>query len=223
MTWISVALLGGIAGVDATTVGQFMVSRPFVAATVTGLVAGRPIEGAMLGAILELFALVILPVGAARYPESGTAAVAATAAYVATTPVISPAVMLIAVLFALLWERVGGLTVVLGRRFNEEYVALAPLDPVRPDRDLERRHLVAIGVDFVRAALLTLAGWSLGTLALQSVTQLWSMSPSVAPAILSIGLSCMVGAALPLFGGLRARKAALLIGVLCGSLLVILR
>jgi mannose/fructose/N-acetylgalactosamine-specific phosphotransferase system component IIC len=223
MTWISVLLLGGIAGIDATSVGQFMVSRPFVAATVTGLVAGRPTEGAMLGAILELFALVILPVGAARYPESGTAAVAATGAYVTTTPVMSPAVMLVAVLFALLWERVGGLTVVLGRRFNEEYVALAPLDAARPDRDLERRHLVAIGVDFTRAALLTVGGWLFGTLALQSIAQLWSMSASVAPAILSIGLSCMVGAALPLFGGLRARKAALLIGVVCGSLLVILR
>lgn len=223
MTWISVALLGGVAGVDATSVGQFMVSRPFVAATVTGLVAGRPTEGAMLGAILELFALVILPVGAARYPESGTAAVAATGAYVATTAVMSPAVMLVAVLFALLWERVGGLTVVLGRRFNEEYVALAPLDSERPDRDLERRHLVAIGVDFTRAALLTVGGWLLGTLALQSIAQLWSMSASVAPAILSIGLSCMVGAALPLFGGLRARKVALLIGVVCGSLIVILR
>lgn len=223
MTWLSVVLLGGIAGVDATSVGQFMVSRPFVAATVMGLVAGRPIEGAMLGAILELFALVILPVGAARYPESGTAAVAATGAYVATTPVMSPAVMLIAVLFALLWERVGGLTVVLGRRFNEEYVALAPLDAARPDRDLERRHLVAIGVDFTRAALVTVGGWLLGTLALQSIAQLWSMSSSVAPAILSIGLSCMVGAALPLFGGLHARKVALLIGVVCGSLIVILR
>lgn len=223
MTWISVALLGGIAGVDATSVGQFMVSRPFVAATLAGLVAGRPTEGAMLGAVLELFALVILPVGAARYPESGTAAVAGTGAYLATTPVMSPAVMLIAVLFALLWERVGGLTVVLGRRFNEEYVALAPLDSRRPDRDLERRHLVAIGVDFVRAALVTVCGWLLGILALQSIAQLWSMSSSVAPAILSIGLSCMVGAALPLFGGLRARKVALLIGVVCGSLIVILR
>lgn len=223
MTWISVALLGGIAGVDATSVGQFMVSRPFVAATLAGLVAGRPTEGAMLGAVLELFALVILPVGAARYPESGTAAVAGTGAYLATTPVMSPAVMLIAVLFALLWERVGGLSVVLGRRFNEEYVALAPLDSRRPDRDLERRHLVAIGVDFVRAALVTVCGWLLGILALQSIAQLWSMSSSVAPAILSIGLSCMVGAALPLFGGLRARKVALLIGVVCGSLIVILR
>lgn len=223
MNWLGVALLGGIAGVDTTSLGQIMVSRPLIAATLTGLVVGRPAEGAMLGAILEMFALVILPVGAARYPESGTAAVAASAAYMSATTVTSPAVMLLAVLFALLWERVGGLSVVLGRRFNEEFVALAALASDHPDRDLERRHALAIGVDFLRAVAVTLAGYLLGTVALRSIAQLWSMSASVAPAILSIGLSCMIGAALPLFGGVRARKTALLIGVLCGSLIVVLR
>ena len=82
MNWLGVMVLGGIAGVDATSVAQTMISRPFIAATLTGLLVGRPEEGALLGAILELFALVILPVGAARYPEAGTAAVAATAATV---------------------------------------------------------------------------------------------------------------------------------------------
>ena len=79
MNWLGVVLLGGIAGVDATSVAQTMISRPFIVATLTGLLVGRPEEGLILGAILELFALVILPVGAARYPEAGTAAVAATA------------------------------------------------------------------------------------------------------------------------------------------------
>jgi len=209
--------------VDATSVGQSMISRPFVAATLTGLLAGRPEEGMVLGAILELFALVILPVGAARYPESGTAAVAATAAYITATPVLSPAVMLLAVVFALVWERVGGLSVVLIRRFNEEYVALAALEGPGIDKTLERRHLGAIALDFARGAVLTLGGALLGTVALNAVSGLWSMNSSVAPAILSIGLSCMVGATLPLFGGLRARKVPLLIGVVCGSLIVLLR
>lgn len=223
MNWLAIGLLGGIAGVDATSVGQTMVSRPFIAATLTGLLAGRPEEGVILGAMLELFALVILPVGAARYPESGTAAVAATAAYMGSTEIMSPAVMLIAVLFALVWERIAGWTVILDRRFNEQYVALAPLAGDHPDRELERRHWVAIAVDFARAILVTIGGALLGTLALRSVAQLWSMNSMIAPAILSIGLSCMAGAALPLFGGLRARKLALLIGIGIGSLIVVLR
>lgn len=223
MTWWSVALLGGIAGVDATSLAQTMVSRPFIAATLTGVIAGRPEEGVILGSILELFTLVILPVGAARYPEAGTAAVAATAAYMSATAVTSPAVMLIAVLFALTWERIAGWSVILDRRFNEGYVALAPLNGRHPDRDLERRHVTAIGIDFARAIVVTAGGYLLGTLALRSIAQLWSMSSSIAPAILSIGLSCMVGAALPLFGGFRARKFALLIGVVVGCIIVTLR
>ena len=223
MNWLAVGLLGGVAGVDATSLAQTMVSRPFIAATLTGVLAGRPEEGAILGAMLELFALVILPVGAARYPESGTAAVAATAAYMGSTAIMSPAVMLIAVLFALVWERIAGWSVILDRRFNEQFVALAPLSGPHPDRELERRHLAAISVDFIRAFAITAAGATVGTLALRSVAQLWSMNAVIAPAILSIGLSCMAGAALPLFGGVRARKAALLVGIVCGSLILLLR
>jgi mannose/fructose/N-acetylgalactosamine-specific phosphotransferase system component IIC len=223
MNWLAVGLLGGVAGVDATSFAQTMVSRPFIAATLTGVLAGRPEEGAILGAMLELFALVILPVGAARYPESGTAAVAATAAYMGTTTIMSPAVMLIAVLFALVWERIAGWSVILDRRFNEQFVALAPLSSAKPDRELEWRHLAAITVDFIRAFAITAAGAAVGTLALRSVAQLWSMNAVIAPAILSIGLSCMAGAALPLFGGMRARKAALLAGIVCGSLILLLR
>ena len=223
MNWLAVGLLGGVAGVDATSLAQTMVSRPFIAATLTGVLAGRPEEGAILGAMLELFALVILPVGAARYPESGTAAVAATAAYMGSTTIMSPAVMLIAVLFALVWERIAGWSVILDRRFNEQFVALAPLSGEHPDRELEWRHLAAISVDFVRAFAITAAGAAVGTLALRSVAQLWSMNAVIAPAILSIGLSCMAGAALPLFGGVRARKVALLVGIVCGSLILLLR
>ena len=160
---------------------------------------------------------------AARYPESGTAAVAATAAYMGSTTIMSPAVMLIAVLFALVWERIAGWSVILDRRFNEQFVALAPLSGEHPDRELEWRHLAAISVDFVRAFAITAAGAAVGTLALRSVAQLWSMNAVIAPAILSIGLSCMAGAALPLFGGVRARKVALLVGIVCGSLILLLR
>lgn len=223
MKGIGIALLGGIVGIDATSFAQTMISRPFIATTLAGLMAGRPREGAILGAILELFALVILPVGAARYPEAGTAAVAAGAAYMSATPIMSPAVMLLAVLFALVWERISGLSVILARRFNERYVASAPLDSVRPDIDLERRHVRAIVVDFARAVIITASGWLVGTVAVRAVSQLWSMDAAIAPAILSIGLSCMVGAALPLFGGIQARKVALIVGVICGSLIVLLR
>jgi mannose/fructose/N-acetylgalactosamine-specific phosphotransferase system component IIC len=38
---------------DAAAVGQFMVARPLVAATLGGLVAGDPVAGALAGILLE--------------------------------------------------------------------------------------------------------------------------------------------------------------------------
>jgi PTS system mannose-specific IIC component len=221
MNWAAVGAFGGVVGLDATSLAQTMISRPLVAATLTGAMAGRPSEGLLLGSILELFALVILPVGAARYPESGTAAVAATAAYLAATPLLSPAVLLLSVLFALLWEHVGGVSVILTRRFNEKFVHAQSTG--RADRVLERRHWIAVLVDFLRAIAVTLSGALIGQLALRGLAQLWSLNAVVAPAILSIGISCMVGAALPLFGGLRARKLAFGLGIVCGLLILLLR
>jgi PTS system mannose-specific IIC component len=224
MNWFAVSSFGGIVGLDATSFAQTMVSRPLIAATITGLIMGRPVEALLLGSILELFAVVILPVGAARYPESGTAAVAATAAYMSATPLLSPAVVLLAVLFALLWEHVGGASVIWTRRFNER---LAWLDPgageQQWDRILERRHRLALLVDFVRAFAVTLIGMAIGGLALRGLTELWSLDATIAPAILSIGIACMVGAALPLFGGLRAQKTAFGIGLALGLLLLLLK
>ena len=222
MNWAAIGLWGGVVGLDATSFAQTMISRPLIAATITGVIAGRPVDGLLLGVILELFALVILPVGAARYPESGTAAVAATAAYLTATPLLSPAVLLLAVLFALLWEHVGGASVILVRRFNEGFVFLNT-DAKSPDRALERRHTIAVLVDFLRATAVTVAGAAIGSLALRGLAQLWSLDAVVAPAILSIGIACMVGAALPLFGGLRAQKFAFGLGLACGLLILLLR
>jgi mannose/fructose/N-acetylgalactosamine-specific phosphotransferase system component IIC len=203
-----------------------MISRPLVSAILVGVLVGRPVEALFMGTVLELFVVVILPVGAARYPESGTAAVAATAAYVAATPVFSPSLALLAVLFALLWEHVGGMSVILARRFNERFVALAPAAPqpdTAYDQLLERRHRLALAVDFLRAVLVTAVGFLIGGLALRVLAGVWSLSDVIVPAILSIGMACMVGAALPLFGGLRAQKLAFGIGLTLGLFILLLR
>src|SRR5690606_39516372 len=80
-------LLGGWMAVDGTSVGQFMVSRPLVAASLAGWIVGDPAAGLTVGVILELFHLAVLPVGAARYPEGGPAAVVAGSLYGAASAV----------------------------------------------------------------------------------------------------------------------------------------
>jgi mannose PTS system EIIC component len=222
MTWLALSAFGGVVGVDATSFGQTMISRPISAATLTGAIVGRPAEGLFLGALLELFAIVILPVGAARYPESPTAAVAATAAYMSATPLLSPSVALLAVLFSLLWEQVGGRSVILTRRFNERFVVFDENDPAGVGR-FEMRHRLAIGIDYVRAFMVSLIGIFVGGLALRGLAEFWNLNASVAPAILSIGVCCMVGATLPLFGGFRAQRVAFGVGVTLGLLILLLR
>lgn len=73
------ALLGWaiLVGVDLVTAPQGLLSRPLVAATVAGWLSGDVAAGASVGLVLELFALDVLPVGAARYPDYGAAAVGA--------------------------------------------------------------------------------------------------------------------------------------------------
>jgi PTS system mannose-specific IIC component len=68
---------GVIVGLDLVSFPQGLLSRPLVAATVAGWLSGSAEAGMRAGAVLELFALDVLPVGASRYPEYGPAAVGA--------------------------------------------------------------------------------------------------------------------------------------------------
>jgi PTS system mannose-specific IIC component len=88
---LAAALLvwGTIVAVDLVSIPQGLLARPLVAATVAGAIAGDVRAGVLVGAVLELYALEILPIGAARYPDYGPAAVAAGAA-AALDPAASP-------------------------------------------------------------------------------------------------------------------------------------
>lgn len=79
LEWALLAALGAVLFLDAWPVGQTMLSRPIVAGPLAGLTLGAPGEGAFWGAIFEAVYLGVLPVGAARYPDAGLAALVATA------------------------------------------------------------------------------------------------------------------------------------------------
>ena len=72
-------LWGTVVGLDLATVAQVMVARPMVAAAVAGWIVGDVQSGLIIGVVLELFALEVLPFGAARYPDYGVGAVSAVA------------------------------------------------------------------------------------------------------------------------------------------------
>lgn len=80
-TWLAVAALAGLAGMDDASWPQAMVSRPVVAATAGGWLLGDPAAGFLAGAVLELLTLRHLPFGGARCPDPGPASVVAGAAH----------------------------------------------------------------------------------------------------------------------------------------------
>lgn len=217
MTWLLVSLWGGVVGTDATSFPQIMVSRPFPAATLMGALVGHPETGAIIGAVLEALSLTVLPIGAARYPESGTAAVAAAAAYTTVAGGhFVPALILMVVLFALVWERVGGLSTIGLRRLNGRLAAV-PLDAEATAPGwIVSRHLLALAMDFGRGTLVTLAGWGAGVAVLLLARSVWALGESAALALLSAGATAMIAAALSLFGGRRQRWLAFGLGVVVG-------
>lgn len=70
---------GTIVGVDLVSFPQALLSRPLVAGAGAGLLLGEPLVGLQVGLVLEFFALDVLPVGAARYPDYGPGVVGAVA------------------------------------------------------------------------------------------------------------------------------------------------
>lgn len=219
MNWITLGLLGGFVGLDATSFPQAMFSRPIVAATLGGLVFGNAPAGLALGVILEIMAFVILPFGAARYPESGTAACAAGAAYAGVaSSAVEPTLLLLALTFALLWEQLAGATVIALRRFNERAVAGLPAQSDAAAL-VTRRHLNALLLDFGRAWLVVLSGAALGTVLLNGAAGRVPWPAEWSSRGITVVLVAMLGATLPLFGGLRQRALAYGLGILTGFLL----
>lgn len=77
--WLLLGALGALVFLDAWPVGQTMLSRPIVAGSLAGAILGAPAEGVFWGAVFEAVYLGVLPVGAARYPDAGLAALVGTA------------------------------------------------------------------------------------------------------------------------------------------------
>lgn len=109
MTGPHIALLLGwglLVGLDLVSVPQIMIARPLVAGTVAGWILGDVTAGALLGGILELFALEVLPVGGVRYPDYGPAAIGAAAAGVGAPGLLGlGAAVTVGLLVALVGER----------------------------------------------------------------------------------------------------------------------
>lgn len=220
---LPLALLGAVLGLDVVSFPQAMLSRPLVAATLAGAVAGDVRAGFLVGAVLELFALETLPIGASRYPEWGSAAAVggALAALHAETPAaegfaagLSPAgivpagAVCVIVLASVATAWIGGVSMVGLRKLNGRLArrSLGQL-AAGSSRAVVGLQLFGIGADLVRGFALTVAALLVLHPMVGFALREWSVDPRRSRAVV-VGLAAAVagGAVWKLFHAVpRAR------------------
>lgn len=219
--WTMLGLIawGTLAGLDLVSLLQGLFSRPLIAGAGAGLLLHDPEAGLRIGLLLELFALDVLPVGAARYPDYGPAVVAAVVMVSGTSWSQS---LGLAALFALGWAALGGwslqwLRQANGRALSRNAAGLAAGDPATIAR-LQREGLAG---DLVRSLLLTTAGLAVALL-LRSHVVLTSRFEPVTAVAIGAGVAAAAGGAIR-SAGRGARLRWLAAGVAIGLLTAILR
>lgn len=197
---IAVVLAGTLVGLDLASVPQAMFSRPLIAGLIGGATLGAPLPGLAIGALLELFALDTLPVGASRNPDWGPGSVAVGALAAAHRGGILAAGLLGLVLVAVLAAWAGGWFSHLVRRANAASVheVRGALDAgdLETVRSLQRRGLLR---DAARSFALTALALALGDMVSSLFARTWEAPQTVALTVLaatSVGVALYAGARL---------------------------
>ncbi len=223
----TLGLLGGFLALDATGLGQIMVSRPLVSGTVAGWILGDPAAGLAVGAALELLLLPEVPFGGGGVPEGWLGGVAGAAAAVLLPGTFAGRGT--AVLFGLVWALVGGWTLPLLRRWNVRLLPSA--DHPKPELALERAHRTTMAVDFLRGTALSVLGVLSAGLLLDVGRSIpsagrWVEGPAVAPVAAAVLLALLAGVS---SGAVMARSGRMprggvlfLLGIVGGAAGVVL-
>ncbi len=180
----AVSLLGAVLGLDVVSFPQAMLSRPLVAATLTGAFLGAPGAGLLLGATLECFALESLPVGASRYPEWGSSS-AVGGALVSLPEARGAGALLLAVIVTLSWAWVGGWSMVQLRRLNASWARGRHEAVARGSRStVVGLQLYGMTADLIRGGLMTAVGLVLGIPLMRWALATWQAPETLTRAVL---------------------------------------
>ncbi len=219
----AVVAVATLCGLDLVSVPQIMLSRPLVASFLGGLVVGMPAQGLAVGALLELFALESLPVGASRYPDWGPPAAAAGALVGASRASATPSGLLAVLLVAMAAAWFGGWLMHQVRRVNgaaaQRRRAALEAGDVRALRAL---HLGGLGRDLARSFVLATFTLTAGELASTLFAATWQGPQALARlAIVAATVGVGLWSASRLFGHGRSLwwlAAGLSGGTLIGGL-----
>jgi len=224
VTELSVAALallvgwGVLVGLDLVSVPQGLLSRPLVAATVAGWIAGDAAAGMRAGAVLELFALDVLPVGASRYPEYGPAAVGA-AVLCAGLPQAGG--VGVAALLGLLVALPAGWTLEWLRHANARHVhrRTAAISAGSTGAILGLQW-AGLARDAVRSLVVTTAALALATALRDRLGAAAALPSLLTPVLVGTGAAAAISGAVRTAGGGR-RLAWVGIGLACGLVMAV--
>ncbi|MFL5403280.1 MAG: PTS sugar transporter subunit IIC [Gemmatimonadales bacterium] len=216
---IPLLLWGSLVGLDLVSVPQAMISRPLVAGTVAGWLAGDMEAGLRIGVLFELFALDVLPVGAVRYPDYGPATVVA-AALAAGAP--WELELGVSAALGLVLAVIGGWSLLVVRRWNARAIQRKSA-ALAAGESSAIRWLQYGGVlrDAVRGFILTLLGLVLASTITESLRL--DRPTAVALTLVAIGsaLSAAAGGAFR-SSGRGTRLKWLIGGLVVGTIIAVL-
>jgi PTS system mannose-specific IIC component len=212
------------AGLDRTAALQIMISRPIVAAPLTGWLLGEPLVGLQVGALLELLWLGRLPVGAAIPPDDTQVAVASTLLTITMGESLALSglpLLLLCTLVAMPLGKIGQLAERLARNWNGHLLIAAETALEAGDlAAAERSHLWGLA-HFALASLASFAVIVLtGTLTLHALAPLLAGPVEVAAGGLRLTFP-LVGIAI-ILGSLNVKRARTLFGASFATALLLL-
>ncbi|MFN9352108.1 MAG: hypothetical protein ACK6C3_14720 [Gemmatimonadota bacterium] len=219
---VALVALGTALGLDAVTVGQTMVSRPLVGATLAGLACGAVAPAAGAGVLLEAVALETLPVGASRYPDWAPAGVAAGAIAAVASPAMPALALALLAGIAVAWA--SGRSMVVLRHANGRRIAAAraALDAGVPGTPASLVHrgiagdaLRAMGMALLAVATVPLATW---------IAPRWRLDPFSTGAVAAVAaLLVTASSTRQMFHGASGARSLFAASLLVGIVLVALR
>lgn len=222
MDVLPIVLLAALLGLDVVTFPQAMISRPIVAATAAGAFLGNPAAGLMIGSVLELIALGMLPFGASKYPEWGSASVVGGALF-ASHAGSPPGALAASVLAALVTALVSGWSMVKLRRINAFRATRlrAALDAGSADAIIAFQ-LFGLTADFVRGGLVALVAMLTFRPLVNAIVAVWNTSAVYSDAIVvAVGATVAAGAIWKIFHGIPRAPVFFLAGLVVGMALLV--
>ena len=221
---VPVALLGAFLGMDVVTFPQMMISRPIVAATVAGAFIGNAPAGLMMGAVLELLALEMLPFGASRYPEWGSASVVGGALF-ASFPQPVAGTLAASLFAALATAMLSGKSMVWLRRMN---ASLASRERAELDRGSTRAvnglQLFGLTADLIRGFLVTLVAMLVFQPLTRAIVNTWGTSARYSRGVVVVIVAAVsAGAIWKIFHAVSKARLLFLAGLVAGAIAVVMR